>query len=159
MTELARLLDRDEIDSAEGPRGTMSIALPVEWLAGGDTVEVVVPTRLVCARCEGGGCDACGRSGAIRIAGEQAERTTRFVLPKTTSERLVVRLVRPLGDEVDLSQLCIEVRIATASTPTTDGCTRIAPPRAEPPASSLPTVLVATAVALALAAVIAAGLR
>lgn len=159
MTELARLLDRDEIDSAEGPRGTMMIALPPEWLAAGDPVEVVVPTRLVCARCDGGGCDACGRSGAIRIAGEQAERTTRFVLPKTTSERLVVRLLHPLGDAIDLSQLCIDVRIATASSPTTEGCTRLERPRAEPPAFPLSTVLVAAVIALALAAAVAAGLR
>lgn len=153
------MLDRDEIDSAEGPRGTMTIELPLEWLASGDRVEVVVPTRLTCGRCDGGGCDACGRSGAIRLAGEPPERTVRFVLPKTTSKCLVVRLVQPLGEDIELAQLRIEVRGVTSSTPTTEGCKRLDRPRAEAPAFPLPAVLVATMIALALAAAVAAGLR
>lgn len=157
MNELARLLDRDEVDAAEGPRGQMTLEVPREWLTNGERVVVVVPPRLVCARCDGGGCDGCGRSGALRIAGDEAERTTQLVLPATTSDHLVVRLVRPLGDAIDLAQLRIEVRItpsAALATGDSDHAT-LATPASRPTATA---VFVATAVALvlAIAAVVAA---
>ena len=38
-----------------------------EWLVVGEVVEVELPRNLACAGCGGGGCDACGRSGAITL--------------------------------------------------------------------------------------------
>jgi hypothetical protein len=37
------------------------------WLVVGEVVEVELPRNLACAACGGGGCDACGRSGAITL--------------------------------------------------------------------------------------------
>lgn len=38
-----------------------------EWLTRGDVIELELPRNLACAACGGGGCDACGRSGAITL--------------------------------------------------------------------------------------------
>jgi hypothetical protein len=38
-----------------------------EWLVAGEVVELELPRNLSCAACGGGGCDACGRSGAITL--------------------------------------------------------------------------------------------
>lgn len=141
MPDLARLLDPAALDAVEGPHGKMVVDLSSGQL--GQAVEVVVPRRLVCARCEGGGCDACGRSGAIRVHLAEAERTTHFILPMEANERLLVRLVRPLGDDAGLEQLTIEVRLtpATSSSP------------------ALSPVLIAAALTVAAVLAIAAGMR
>jgi hypothetical protein len=46
-----------------------------EWLTVGEVIELELPRNLACAGCGGGGCDACGRSGAItlRMRDEPAE--------------------------------------------------------------------------------------
>ncbi|MBX3226510.1 MAG: hypothetical protein KIT84_32385 [Labilithrix sp.] len=144
-TELARVLDPSALDAAAGPHGKMSVEL--SSARRGEAVELVVPSRLACARCDGGGCDACGRSGALRLSLTEAERTTHFVLPEDARERLRVRLVRPLGDEAGLEQLTIEVRLTPAPPP--------------PPARAfeLRPALVAVALALATAIAIAATMR
>jgi hypothetical protein len=157
VSELARLLDPSDLDRAEGPRGRITVAVPAIWLAAGATVELSVPSRLVCAGCEGGGCDACGRSGAIRLRlEEEAERTFRFALPRTESERLLVRLVRPLGDDAGLEQLSVEVRAAPEASP---GCHRVATGGALVPGVSLRSVVIGAIVALAVAIAAAVGLR
>lgn len=122
MSELARILDPDELDRAEGPRGRMTIEVPSAWLIEGATLEVTAPTRLACARCEGGGCDSCGRSGAIRPNVADDARTFRLALPSNAAERVLVRLVRPLGAEAGLEQLTVEVRSSSEATP---GCRRV----------------------------------
>jgi hypothetical protein len=38
-----------------------------EWLLVGEVVELELPRNLACAACGGGGCDTCGRSGAITL--------------------------------------------------------------------------------------------
>ena len=38
-----------------------------EWLTLGEVIELELPRNLSCASCGGGGCDACGRSGAITL--------------------------------------------------------------------------------------------
>lgn len=37
----------------------------MEWLEEGASVSILLPRLLTCARCEGGGCDVCGRKGAF----------------------------------------------------------------------------------------------
>ncbi|MBI4954871.1 MAG: hypothetical protein HY908_22810 [Myxococcales bacterium] len=68
--ELARLVDRAALDEAPGPRGRLRVTVPESWLATPSELEIRVPARLTCARCDGGGCDACGRSGAVRAFAE-----------------------------------------------------------------------------------------
>jgi hypothetical protein len=38
-----------------------------EWLVRGEVIELELPRNLACAACGGGGCDRCGRSGAITL--------------------------------------------------------------------------------------------
>jgi len=151
---LGRVLDPEELDRAEGPRGRILLDVPDAWLAAGDAVELVVPARVTCARCEGGGCDECGRSGALRLPVDEAARTLRFSLPATTA-RNVVRLVRPLGEDAGLEQLWVELRAAEQAS---SFCRRLPGDRAGfARASTFLTVALVLAAALALAAFL--GLR
>ena len=54
-----------------GPDVLHRIRVPRAWLESGDMVEFELPRNLTCAACEGGGCDACGRAGAITLRGRQ----------------------------------------------------------------------------------------
>jgi hypothetical protein len=63
---LARVTSR----AVEGPRGPdvlHRIKVRREWLTLGEVIELELPRNLSCAACGGGGCDACGRSGAITL--------------------------------------------------------------------------------------------
>ena len=63
---LARVTSR----AAPGPRGPdvlHRVKVRREWLTVGEVVELELPRNLACATCGGGGCDACGRSGAITL--------------------------------------------------------------------------------------------
>lgn len=117
VSNLARVLDPEELDRAEGARGHLVVVVPDAWLEAGDVVEIVVPVRVTCARCEGGGCDDCGRSGALRLAANEPERTLRLALPAAIEARNVVRLVRPLGPDAGLEQLWVELRTAAEASP------------------------------------------
>lgn len=150
-TALGRVLDPGALDADEGPRGRLSIELPVAWLEGGVEVDVEVPLRLTCARCDGGGCDGCGKSGALRLA-DLPSRTVRVALPRGAGEGVALRLARPLGDEAGLDQLLLEIRPGPVAS---EGCA-IVPRRGgflRPGRSAaVPWALVvATIVALALA--------
>ena len=60
-----------------------------EWLSAGEVVELELPRNLACAGCGGGGCDACGRSGAItlRKKNEPAE-VVEVTLPARAADEL-----------------------------------------------------------------------
>ena len=110
-SELGRVIDPDELERAEGPVGRLTIDVLEDWLAEGAEVEVVVPSLVSCARCDGGGCDQCGRSGAFRLELDEAARTLTITLPCVTEKKAIaIRLVRPLGEEAPLEQLWIELR-------------------------------------------------
>jgi len=56
--------------------------VPVQWLREGCLLDVALPRNLVCAQCHGGGCDACGRSGAVSIRERRAtEEPLRVSIP------------------------------------------------------------------------------
>jgi hypothetical protein len=59
------------------------------WLASGEVVELELPRNLACASCGGGGCDSCGRSGAItlRKKNEPAE-VVEITLPARGADSL-----------------------------------------------------------------------
>lgn len=125
MQQLGRVLDPEELDRADGTRGRLDVDVPEGWIAAGDTVEIIVPSRLTCARCEGGGCDECDRSGAIRLIGDEPARTLRLDLPGTRQAPVRLRLVRPLGEDAGLEQLWLELRAA----PDASACCRRIPPQ------------------------------
>lgn len=63
MKVLARVTE--DLEQPRGPDVMHSVQAPAEWFASGASIEVRLPRLLSCARCEGGGCDACGRRGAF----------------------------------------------------------------------------------------------
>lgn len=114
------MIDRDGLDGDPGPRVRVRIGVPRAWGEVGATVIVEAPRRVACARCDGGGCDGCGRSGVVRLAEEPASRTFRLALPTSLGEGAIVRLARPFGEGSDVAQVHCEIRV----TATPEGCTR-----------------------------------
>ena len=59
-----------------GPDAKHRIRVAQAWLEEGAAIEIELPRNLTCAACDGGGCDACERSGAVsvRSRGEARER-------------------------------------------------------------------------------------
>ncbi len=55
------------VDVERGPDVLHRISVPAGWLSEGATIDVELPRHLSCARCEGGGCDSCQRSGALTL--------------------------------------------------------------------------------------------
>ena len=146
METLGRVLDPEEVGRRGGPIGRLSVDVLPAWLASGDAVEIVVPQRLACARCDGGGCDGCGRSGAFRLTLDDAARTLQLTLPGRGPERTVLRLVRPFGADAGLEQLWIELRAG----PEASACCRLVPGgRARPRAFARGPILIVLALALA----------
>lgn len=76
-------------ETVRGPDVVHRIGVDRAWLKSGELVEVELPRNLACAACEGGGCDRCGRSGAItlRERGEPSERV-QITLPRRSAEEL-----------------------------------------------------------------------
>jgi hypothetical protein len=63
---LARVTSR-AIDGPRGPDVRHRVKVRREWLVVGEVIELELPRNVTCATCGGGGCDACGRSGAITL--------------------------------------------------------------------------------------------
>jgi hypothetical protein len=63
---LGRVVSAD-LDSPRGPDAAHRIRVPRRWLETGALIELEIPRNLTCAACEGGGCDACERSGALTV--------------------------------------------------------------------------------------------
>lgn len=70
---MAKVLGRvtGAVDVPRGPDVIHRINVPGEWLDEGARIELELPRNLSCAACGGGGCDACGRSGAITMRGRR----------------------------------------------------------------------------------------
>ena len=70
------------VDVPRGPDVLHRVRVPASWLDEGATLDIDLPRNLACAKCSGGGCDACGRSGAVTLRGrrEPAE-IVRVTLP------------------------------------------------------------------------------
>ncbi|MCC6559153.1 MAG: hypothetical protein IT372_40020 [Polyangiaceae bacterium] len=110
-SELGQVVDREALEAGEGARGRIRIAVPAAWSIEGAEIEITAPARVACARCDGGGCDGCARSGAHRIEGEAAARAVRLRVPGGIAEggRVALRIARPFGDGAALEQLVVEV--------------------------------------------------
>lgn len=111
---LGRILDPQALEDEEGARARLRITVPSAWLDEACELELVVPLRLPCARCDGGGCDGCGRSGAIKAPGGEAERTLSTRLPPVEATGVALRISRPFGPEAEIAQLFLEVRAGDA---------------------------------------------
>ena len=89
---MSEVLARVKSRAVEGPRGPdvlHRVKVRREWLTVGEVIELELPRNLACATCGGGGCDACGRSGAItlRKRDEPAE-VVEVTLPARSSDEL-----------------------------------------------------------------------
>lgn len=86
------------VSGERGPDVLHRISVPPDWLLGGVTIEVELPRHVGCARCEGGGCDVCQRSGALTLRGrdEPPERIT-VTLPSASSESDIVLRIPEAG--------------------------------------------------------------
>ena len=78
-------------------------------------VELELPRNLVCATCDGGGCDSCERSGAVTLRGRgEPADLLRVTLPGEQSEAFVIRLperggLSPLGSGLPRGHLLLRV--------------------------------------------------
>lgn len=71
--------------SPRGPDVKHKVRVAIRWLERGETIEVELPRNLVCAHCDGGGCDVCGGSGAVSIRERGAPtEVVQLTLPATT---------------------------------------------------------------------------
>jgi len=120
---LARVTSPEELDRATGPQAKLELVVPEEWLAEGCGLKVTAPKLLCCARCDGGGCDSCGRGGALRAPETRAQRSVQLRLPGDHTTAVQLRLVDPFDDS-EIEQLLVRVR--PGPTPTR-GVTRIEP--------------------------------
>lgn len=64
-----------------------SIEVPRAWFEQGATLQLQLPRLLNCARCNGGGCDACQRRGAFELEAAGIAKEVAVGLPKLPAER------------------------------------------------------------------------
>lgn len=151
---LGQVLDPRALDEGTGARGRVCVEVPTDWLAAGCRIAIVAPRRLPCARCDGGGCDACGKSGVLRAPDAADDRRLEITLPGTHHAAVALRLSDPFGGGL-VEQLIVEIRPGIAS----PCVTRIPDPLPPPDAAPLPKIpwrgLIAAALATA-AAILAA---
>lgn len=136
---LGRVVDTSALDSCAEPRGRHAIVVPVEWV--GAEILIAVPTRIVCARCDGGGCDGCRRRGGHRIDGDAEARAIRVRLPRSMEGVVVLRIVRPFGHaEGAIAQLHVEARVGPGASGGVVLCALATPDPAPPVARAAPRV-------------------
>ncbi len=82
-----------EVEGPRGPDVSCDIVVPADWLAAGRRIQVALPERLVCASCSGGGCDTCGRSGALAVP--KADTPLELTLPTSGAWPGAVRVRLP----------------------------------------------------------------
>jgi hypothetical protein len=126
VSQLGRVLDPSALDRSTGPKGRLEITLPARWIEEGAEIEIVAPKLVTCARCDGGGCESCRRSGAIRLAADPIARTVTTVLPQRDAASFALRLLHPFGPSAPLEQLIVEVRVGEAPSA---GVSRLDAPR------------------------------
>lgn len=159
MAKLDRVTDPSALDACAGARARLAVDVPAGWLLGGADLTISAPLRLACARCDGGGCDGCERSGALRAPEDPAMRVLHARLPamRDASAAVALRIPAPFGEDHPIAQLLVEVRAAAAPSALVrrvDSPLAIA--RATPPAPRVLMVAAAlVALALALASIFA----
>lgn len=115
---LPRVLDHEALEARHNrgePRGRASVVVPAAWLRDGVRFSFKLPTALRCDLCDGGGCDACTRSGAYRVPAGMSELP--ITLPRSDADRVAIRLAHPFGEA--LPTLLI-VEVSAGAEPTRD---------------------------------------
>ena len=93
MNQLGRVTE--DLAEDRAPDVRLTVAVPLQWLQQGSSIEVTIPRLVSCEACGGGGCDACDRRGAL-VTRERhaAEETTVIHLPIESAPGTSVRLVQ-----------------------------------------------------------------
>jgi hypothetical protein len=102
---LGRVADPAALDDETGAIGALELSVPTGWAGG--RARVRVPRVVTCQRCEGGGCDACGRGGALRTPEDEAARAITVQLPADLSRAVAIRVPRPFADASPIAQLIL----------------------------------------------------
>lgn len=153
---LARVTSR----AIEGPRGPdvlHRVKIRREWLLVGEVVELELPRNVTCAGCGGGGCDACGRSGAITLRSrKEPAEVVEITLPRRSpdevpdSRGITLRIPEQGGLPPEGSELPRGVLLLTV-VPSDVADTSVRPlrglPSKKPPASIVESDEMATQVA------------
>lgn len=108
--QLAQLVDPEALDACEGARAKLMLKVDRAWMRDGATLRVAVPKRLPCARCDGGGCDGCDRSGVLRGPDDEQARALTVELPgnQPVGSAVVLRLSKPFANDA-IAQLLIHL--------------------------------------------------
>lgn len=149
---LGTVVFRDAVARAEGAHVSLSIVVLPSWAERGATVAVVAKERLVCARCDGGGCDGCEKSGAVKLPREAEARTFSLVLPPNMVEPSAVRVPRPFGERLPVALAICVVRLGEAAS----GCSLVSVPSPEEPAGPPRSLVWAAPVVALVVALVAA---
>ncbi|APR85183.1 Hypothetical protein A7982_10532 [Minicystis rosea] len=145
---LGQVADPAVLDADPRPRARLRLDVEAAWLTEGADLEITSPIRLPCARCDGGGCDACNRSGVLRAPEEAASRlfTVRVPPQPEGGDAVALRIPEPFGPEHAIGQLIVELHAAAEPSPTVR--------RLDPPAPLAPTGLPARIPPLAIAVIV-----
>jgi hypothetical protein len=74
-----------ELDVARGPDVQLRITVQSSWF--GQRIALCLPRNLNCAACSGGGCDRCGRAGALSMFERGTPpRSVELALPRLTDD-------------------------------------------------------------------------
>ncbi|MBK8258807.1 MAG: hypothetical protein IPK82_39885 [Polyangiaceae bacterium] len=117
MSTLGKLVDKAALEADAGGRVRARVTVPLSWSQQRVLIEVTLPRAMECARCDGGGCDGCDRSGALRGPKKDLERVVRVRLPKMLGDGVAMRLSEPFGKGAVITQLWLEVRPGDAASP------------------------------------------
>ena len=174
MTQpLGQVTDPAALDADPRARARLRVDVDPAWIAEGADLEITSPVRLPCARCDGGGCDACDRSGVLRAPDDTAARVLVVRVPAQPAGQsqhpglrpgepgyapgptVALRLPDPFGPEHPIGQLIVELRAAAAPS---SAVRRLEPPPAPLALASLPARIppLAIAVIVTLAGILAA---
>jgi len=99
-------------DQPRGPDAKYRVRVAANWLRTGAKIEVKLPRNLECAACDGGGCDACGGSGALTLRGRkdpseyiQVTLPQVKVPPDSGKRGMILRIPESGGHAADDSEL------------------------------------------------------
>ncbi len=92
-----------DLEIPRGPDLAFSTDVPERFYRAGTVLRVRLPERLVCAECQGGGCDRCGRKGAIRLREEhEAAEWLDVTLPQSlNANKIQIRIPHQGGEPLD----------------------------------------------------------
>jgi hypothetical protein len=105
---LGRVVDPAELDAASARRARASLSLPESWLREPSRIRFVVPRRLSCDACDGGGCAGCDNRGGF-VVPEGLDRTVSLSLSGGV-DGVRVRVVPTFATLAGFDVLLVDIR-------------------------------------------------